>query len=55
MTVLKQCQIETAQILAQLVPKKYRKQLVRDLVAEKSRKKLPPFERVEELDSLISE
>lgn len=53
MSVLKECQIETAKILAQLVPKKYRKKLVRDLVAEKSPQKLPQIERISELEKLI--
>lgn len=55
MSVLRECQIETAKILAQLVPKKYRKKLVRDLVSQKMPRKLPPDGAIEELDFLTKE
>lgn len=53
MSVLRACQIETAKILSQLVPKEYRKDLVRDLIAEKSPQKLPKIERILELEEMI--
>lgn len=53
MSVLEKCQLETAKILSGLVPKKYRKKLVRELVAEKLPRKIPPNGAIESLEELI--
>lgn len=55
MSVLRECQIETAKILSQLVPKGFRKQLVIDLVKESTVHEIPKdSDCFESLDKLIS-